>query len=619
MMKMKICIQLIVLNVLFISSLQAQISVNYHINTTQGIEQISPYVYGVNMMTATDFSTARRMGGNRLTGFNWENNASNAGADYYHSSDNYIPWILGVPSSNYAVPGISLTTFHNTSLSQDDYTLLTLPMAGYAARDKNGTVPVSETAPSSRWVEVINRKGSAFVLLPDTTDNVLYIDELLYFIINAYGTANTSTGVKGYILDNEPALWVYTHPRLHSDTLTVAELMSKSIDLAATVKEMDSYAEVFGPDLYGFSAILNLQNAPDWSNYSGTYNRFIEAYLDLMRQASDSAGYRLLDVLDIHWYPAPTGIHSGDTSQTVSEARMQVPRTLWDSTYVEDSWIGQYFSPVVLLHYLHNAIDQYYPGTKLSITEYNYGASNHISGGIAQVEALGVFGKYGVYFASKWGTTEAYITTAFNMYRNYDGNSNTFGSTKVMATMNDTLNTSIYVTVDDSDPTCLHIIVLNKNYNSTINGNFQITSNYQYNAADVWYFDRYNTSIHNGTGFSIANNRFDFNLSPLSVYHIVLTNETYVVEEEEEMDSGVNDFTVYYNSLMKEVNVNFHEVINSDISISIYDISGKKLKELNIIPSGTTVNVDVEYFMSGMYFLQVQTVDGIISKKFLLF
>lgn len=616
---MKICIQLIVLNVLFISSLQAQISVNYHINTTQGIEQISPYVYGVNMMTATDFSTARRMGGNRLTGFNWENNASNAGADYYHSSDNYIPWILGVPSSNYAVPGISLTTFHNTSLSQDDYTLLTLPMAGYAARDKNGTVPVSETAPSSRWVEVINRKGSAFVLLPDTTDNVLYIDELLYFIINAYGTANTSTGVKGYILDNEPALWVYTHPRLHSDTLTVAELMSKSIDLAATVKEMDSYAEVFGPDLYGFSAILNLQNAPDWSNYSGTYNRFIEAYLDLMRQASDSAGYRLLDVLDIHWYPAPTGIHSGDTSQTVSEARMQVPRTLWDSTYVEDSWIGQYFSPVVLLHYLHNAIDQYYPGTKLSITEYNYGASNHISGGIAQVEALGVFGKYGVYFASKWGTTEAYITTAFNMYRNYDGNSNTFGSTKVMATMNDTLNTSIYVTVDDSDPTCLHIIVLNKNYNSTINGNFQITSNYQYNAADVWYFDRYNTSIHNGTGFSIANNRFDFNLSPLSVYHIVLTNETYVVEEEEEMDSGVNDFTVYYNSLMKEVNVNFHEVINSDISISIYDISGKKLKELNIIPSGTTVNVDVEYFMSGMYFLQVQTVDGIISKKFLLF
>ncbi len=422
---MKICTHLIVLNLLFVySSLQAQINVDYHINTNQVIGQISSYIYGVNMPAVTDFSTARRMGGNRLTGFNWENNASNAGVDYYHSSDNYIPWILGVPSSDYDVPGISLTTFHNTSLSQDNYTLLTLPMAGYAARDKYGTVEVSETAPSSRWVEVINRKGSPFVLMPDTTDNVLYIDELLNFIINAYGTANTATGVKGYIMDNEPALWVYTHPRLHSDTLTIAELMSKSIDLAATVKEMDSFAEVFGPDLYGFSAFLDLQGASDWADYSGTYDRFTDAYLDLMRQASDSAGYRLLDVLDVHWYPEPEGVYSGDTSQTVSETRMQVPRTLWDSTYVEDSWIGQYFSPVVLLHYLNNSIEEYYPGTKLSITEYDYGASNHISGGIAQVEALGIFGKYGVYFASKWGSSEEYIATAYNIYRNYDGNSN---------------------------------------------------------------------------------------------------------------------------------------------------------------------------------------------------
>ncbi len=183
--------------------------------------------------------------------------------------------------------------------------------------------------------------------------------------------------------------------------------------------------------------------------------------------------------------------------------------------------------------------------------------------------------------------------------------------------MNDTLNTSIYVTVDDNDPTCLHIIVLNKNYDSIINGNFQITGNYQYNTAETWYFDRYSTLIHNGTGFSFTSNQFDFNLSPLSVHHIVLTNGTFVVEEEE-TDSGVSGFTVHYNSLMKEVNVNFLEVVNSAISISIFDISGKKLKELNIIPFDATVNIDVRYFISGIYFLQVQTGDSTVSKKFLL-
>lgn len=613
---MKKNIHFIILNLILIySSLQAQINVDFHINTNQGRGQISPYIYGVNF-AVNNFTTARRMGGNRLTGFNWENNASNAGDDYFHSSDNYIPWILGVPYYNYDIPGISLTTFHDSSLNYNNYTLLTLQMAGYAARDKNGTVEVWETAPSPRWVEVINRKDSVLLLIPDTTDSVLYVDEMLNFLINTYGAANTATGIKGYILDNEPALWAYTHPRLHPDTLTISELMSKSIDLAATVKEMDSFAEVFGPDLYGFSAFLDLQGASDWNNYSGTYDRFIEAYLDLMKQASDSVGYRLLDVLDVHWYPEPAGVYSGDTSQNVSQTRMQLPRSLWDSIYVEDSWIGQYFSPVVIIHYLNDAILQYYPDTKLSITEYDYGAANHISGGIAQVEALGIFGKFGVYFASKWGSKEEYITTAFNIYRNYNGNSNRFGSTKVLATMNDTSNTSIYASIDDDDTTSLHIIVINKNYDSLVNGNFQITGNFQYNIAEIWYFNKFDTLIHNATGFSITNNQFVFNLAPLSVYHIVIKVDGSYIDEE--IGSEINNFTIFHNSLKKEIYINFFENITSEIFISIYDISGKKLKELNIIPSDNTICIDVKYLISGIYFLQVQTKDNFISNKFFL-
>src|ERR1700754_1276502 len=62
---------------------------------------ISPYIYGSNGQSddRDENITARRIGGNRLTGYNWENNASNAGNDWNHSSDNYLTWIANIPDN----------------------------------------------------------------------------------------------------------------------------------------------------------------------------------------------------------------------------------------------------------------------------------------------------------------------------------------------------------------------------------------------------------------------------------------------------------------------------------------------------------------------------------------
>ena len=98
-----------------------------------------------------------------------------------------------------------------------------------------------------------------------------------------------------------------------------------------------------------------------------------------MRQASEAEGKRLLDVLDVHWYPEARGDDIRITDQVgtneTRKARLQAPRTLWDPTYIEDSWIGQWGSHhLPLLPTLQQSIDTYYPGTKLAITEFNYGA-----------------------------------------------------------------------------------------------------------------------------------------------------------------------------------------------------------------------------------------------------
>lgn len=69
-----------------------EVNVNVSVNSYR--KSISPYMYGINIMQINqeyDYTiTSNRQGGNRFTAYNWENNYSNAGRDWYHSSDSYL-------------------------------------------------------------------------------------------------------------------------------------------------------------------------------------------------------------------------------------------------------------------------------------------------------------------------------------------------------------------------------------------------------------------------------------------------------------------------------------------------------------------------------------------------
>ena len=114
-----------------------------------------------------------------------------------------------------------------------------------------------------------------------------------------------------------------------------------------------------------------------------------------------------MHVLDVHWYPEARGtkrITEKDTSPKTVAARLQAPRSLWDPTYTEKSWItGTWGKPIRLIPWLLERIAERYPGTKLAMTEYNFGAGDHISGGLAQADVLGIFGREGLYLGNYWG------------------------------------------------------------------------------------------------------------------------------------------------------------------------------------------------------------------------
>ncbi len=532
-------------------------AVDIVVNPDSGRTPISPYIYGTNADLAGVQTPFRRQGGNRYTGYNWETNASNAGNDYLFQSDNYLLYSTGLTDAQGATPAIVVTHFHDQSLAAGGaYSLVTVPMAGYVAADMGGPVTAAQAAPSSRWVPVVNTKPIALSLTPDLTDGAVYTDEYLAFLQHKYGPAQGATGIRGYSLDNEPDLWSAglmvngqvvtakdqngTHPLIHPAHILCTELIDRSVDTAKTIKRIDPAAEVYGFVSYGFTGYLSLQNAPDWAaeRTRGNYRWFIDYFLDRMRQASVSAGQRLVDVLDLHNYSEATGggvrindytiSKAGDwTNVACNQARMQAPRTFWDASYRETSWIAQYNATFLpFLPNVQTSIDTFYPGTKFALTEYDFGGGGHVSGGIAEADILGIFGRYGVYAAALWPAEtpdRAYYGAGFQLYLNYDNAGGRYGSTNVSATTSDAATCSVYASIEGGSTGRLHVIVLNKSYDTATPVNFQIDGRTAYARARVFAFDGAGATITERTGVTaIANQRFSYSVPPLTAAHFVL-------------------------------------------------------------------------------------------------
>lgn len=211
---------------------------------------------------------------------------------------------------------------------------------------------------------------------------------------------------------------------------------------------------------------------------------------------------------------------------------MQAPRSLWDPDYVEDSWIGQWFSKYLpLLPHVIDSIETYYPGTKLAFTEFTYGAPGHFSGGVAMSDALGIFGKYGLYMSSYWGSDGNYLSAAYKMYRNYDGDNSTFGDTKVYSSMSDKVNSSVYASVFDGNDAELHIIAINKSFDSAVSGTFNITSEQAFTISRVWNFNDSSSQIMEiDPVTNIVDNSFYYEIPPLTVCHFVVRAECSEVD-----------------------------------------------------------------------------------------
>ncbi|MBA3480958.1 MAG: hypothetical protein H0T51_03990, partial [Pirellulales bacterium] len=501
---------------------------------------ISPYIYGMNFFAGSSLTnpvTLDRLGGNRWTGYNWETNASNAGADYYHHSDYYLTGFQSNRPPGYAVEGsLDAAAVANRGL------VVTVPIAGYVSADANGTVDETQAAPSSRWREVRALKSSVYPdplsTTPNKTDGFVFTDEFAHWV-----EQNRSPSQQVfYSLDNEPGLWgapippgwqsgnpgagqqptsrIATHPLLHPYKATFQELGDKTIAHAGAIKSVNPDALVFGGVGYGWQDFVTLQDAPDRTSHDNEISHpggdepsgemhFYEYLLKRVATAEAQQGRTLMDVLDLHWYPeARSGtdpdtnpgvrIDGNDNSSAVAAARVQAARSLWDPTYTEVSWISKWGTwtgspgnkgPIKLLPRVKRDIADFKPGTKIALTEYNFGGTNHISGGIAQADVLGIFGRDEIFAANFWNlhgdANSQFASGAFKMYLDYDGDGGSFGDTSIQAATNKIADSAVYASVDEEDPSRVIVVAINRT-GAAKSAALQLTHDQRFDYAEVY-------------------------------------------------------------------------------------------------------------------------------------
>jgi len=499
------------------------------VTASQDRHAISPDIYGINLYQADPalFDAVaipvQRFGGNATSRYNWLVDSSNAGHDLFYSGGSGL-------NPSQVVPGKTVDDMVGFDKAHGAKSIVTLSNLGLVNKFSQQNCSYWETdypAYGPQWgqfpfwpwghdaisdpgvthdcgsgIDPDNRNEQLLALHPLANHiqvDSSWMEAWMRHLVQTNGDA-LAGGVTIYQMDNEPESWNVVHHDVHPNLAGFDEVVNATTKYAAAVKNVDRSARVLGPSNWGVSAYWDWGPNPG-DDQAAHGKAWYEYYLSSLKAASDAQGVRLLDYFDEHFYPQTDGVaianaEAGDAA--TQAARLRSTRALWDPTYLQENWMGTYFQDsygkAMVVPRLRDWTEQFYPGTKTSLTEYNFGGLEHINGALAQADVLGIFGREGLDLATLWEPPKADQPGAFTfrMYLNYDGAGSRYGDVWLESSSSDQAQLAVYASERTRDG-ALTLIVVNKTdatltSDVTVKGyapSHKSAKVYQYSAADL--------------------------------------------------------------------------------------------------------------------------------------
>lgn len=514
-----------------------------NVDASANRKPINPHVYGTNFATTAQLLdlniTLNRSGGNTTSTYNWEMNCYNRGNDWYFES-------LEEESN---VAGADIDSFIDATKDGGAEPMITVPMMGWVSklgpqRQRLASFSIAKYGPQTdndwQWFPDAGNGVAAatgqYIVGNDPNDanrpnSVAFQTNWFNHLKNTWGLASAG-GIRFYLTDNEPGLWHDTHRDIQPNGVTMEQLRQKIIDYGTAVKNVDPGAKIVGPEAWGWLEYLYSGADVQWAETNNNWNpaNFADRnahggadhlpwLLGQLRQHEIDTGTRVLDYFTVHYYPQG-GEFSTTVTTAMQELRNRSTRSLWDPNYTDETWIAE---KIQLIPRMKGWVAANYPGLPVGITEYNWGAENHINGATTQADVLGIFGREALDLATRWTTpaTGSMVYNSIKMYRNYDGSKSTFGDTSVSAsTETNPDSLSVFASVRSADG-ALTVMAINKVLSGTTPLVLNVANHAHGSSAQHWRLASTN-SITQQPSVSFSGDTLSVTLAPQSINLFVI-------------------------------------------------------------------------------------------------
>jgi hypothetical protein len=325
-------------------------------------------------------------------------------------------------------------------------------------------------------------------------------------------------------MDNEPEIWDGTHDDVMPTQLSAEAFLQRYFDYAKQARAKYPEIKLVGPVP---------ANEWQWFNWGGGLVTadgkkypWLEYFIKRVGEEQARTGIRLLDVLDIHYYPG-----AKDPAAVV-----QLHRTFFDTTYVNPDAnavhsVNGTYDASITQEYIFGRCQQWMDkylgarhGVTLACTETGIPLTNAPAASVWYASTLGEFMKHGVEIFTPWSWQPG-MWEVLHLYARYNY------TTAVRGVSDDETNVSAYPTVDPTTGNTTVVLVnrsLDQVKQTTVSLAGLSIPDRSYSTLQLsdlpsteTFASHSSNALKNGS-VTVVNGQFSVSLPPLSVTSVLL-------------------------------------------------------------------------------------------------
>jgi hypothetical protein len=599
------------------------------VDITANHKPISPYIYGKNNCLSDDAGNPlgdddwqklrdagvalfRESGGNNSTKYNWRLRLSSH-PDWYNNVYEH-DWDFAAQSLQQNIPNAQgMWSFQllgkvaaNTANNFSDWSYNQSQWWEGVSQNLAGGGTPDETGGSKALVE-----GDTDLYLQDwPADSTTAI---LDHWFGSGGLSLDSNNIRYWNMDNEAEIWSGTHNDVMPTQETAEEFMQRYFAVAKAARAKFPGIKLVGP------VTANEWQWYNWIggiNYDGRSHSWLEYFIRRVAEEQQASGIRLLDVLDIHFYP-----YSTNSSELV-----QYHRVYFDKTYIFPEANGVKainggWNNSITKEYVFERCREWLSGymgndhtVTFGVSETGIALDNADVTAVWYASTLGEFMKNGVELFTPWSWKNG-MWEVLHLFSRYNM------PTYVSGVSDDETSVSAYPSINENADS-LTVVLVNRSLSETKTA--QVS--FPYFRLDPGTFKSYSLSnlINSETFVSHAqnalvskeissgNNILTVDLPPLSVTSVLLKGEQVSTGLGENNAPGNLTFEVYPNPVSDAANVQFNLNKSGKVTIDILGLAGNPVFRLaeKEMPAGQGSCLITSKDLSDGYYIIRLSFDG---------